>query len=67
VLLEFGAEGRFIKMGEVQVNLADIINHCKIGQVLSYRVEKCYDRNARVTLAVTMWELGNSLGLQRTE
>lgn len=67
VLLEFGAEGRFIKMGEAQVNLADILNHGKSGEVLSYRLEKCYDRNACITLAVTFYESGVSLGLQRSE
>lgn len=55
VLLEFGAEGRFIKMGEAHVDLADILNSGRNGEVLPYRVEKCYDRNARINLGVTLW------------
>jgi len=42
-------------MGEAQVDLGDILNQGKNGEVLAYRVEKCYDRNARINLGVTLW------------
>lgn len=42
-------------MGEAHVDLADILNSGRNGEVLPYRVEKCYDRNARINLGVTLW------------
>lgn len=48
-------------MGEAVVNLGDILNEGRSGEMLSYRVEKCYDRNARITLAITLWEVGVGL------
>jgi hypothetical protein len=47
-------------MGEAQVNLSDILHHGKNGEVLPYRVEKCYDRNAKINLGVTITEAGKA-------
>lgn len=41
-------------MGEVHVSLSDILHLNKNGEVLPYRVEKCYDRNAKINLGVTL-------------
>lgn len=57
ILLEFNAEGRFIKMGETQINLADVLNNKRNGNILPYRLEKSYDRNAKLLVGVTMWEV----------
>lgn len=56
ILLEFDAEGRFIKLGEASIDLGSILNSGRNGQLLTYRVEKCYDRNARLTVAVDLSE-----------
>jgi hypothetical protein len=44
-------------MGEVHVNIAEILNQGKSGELISYRIEKCYDRNAQIILGVTFWEI----------
>lgn len=41
-------------MGEAFVDLADIMNSNKNGQLLSYRLEKCYDRNAKVWISINI-------------
>jgi len=39
-------------MGETSVDVADIINNNKIGQLSGYKLEKCYDRNAKVWISI---------------
>jgi len=56
-LLEFEAEGRFIKLGEALINLADILNLHRSRQLMTYKIEKCYDRNAKITVSITLEEM----------
>ena len=39
-------------MGETFVDVADIMNNNKNGQLQGYKLEKCYDRNAKVWISV---------------
>ena len=57
ILLEFDADGRYIKMGESIINLAKIINSERNGEILGYKVDKCYDRNARILVGVSLEEM----------
>jgi hypothetical protein len=41
-------------MGETVIDLAEIVNSNRQGQLLSYKVDKCYDRNAKIWLSVEM-------------
>jgi hypothetical protein len=54
ILLEFQAEGRFIKLGEVLINLADILNYHRNKQIVTYKIDKCYDRNAKLLISITL-------------
>lgn len=60
ILLEFGAENRFIKMGEAHIDLAKLLNSNKNGETIAYKLEKCYDRNARLHLAITFWDMSKN-------
>lgn len=54
ILFEFQAEGRFIKLGEVHINLADILNYHRNKQLVAYKIDRCYDRNAKILISVTL-------------
>lgn len=47
-------------MGETHVDLAKLLNSNKNGETIAYKLEKCYDRNARLHLAVTFWDMTKS-------
>lgn len=67
ILLEFDADGRYIKMGESVINLAKIINTERNGEILGYKVDKCYDRNARILMGVTLEEVKSKEGESERE
>ena len=44
--------GVYIKVGEVSVNLGEILNEKKYRVVNVYPLSKCYDKTAKIKLAV---------------
>lgn len=44
--------GAYIKVGEVSVNLGEILNEKKYRVVDVYTLSKCYDKTAKIKLAV---------------
>lgn len=44
--------GAYIKVGEVSVNLGEILNEKKYRVVNVYPLSKCYDKTAKIKLAV---------------
>jgi hypothetical protein len=57
IILEFLTEDRFIKLGEVSIDLAEVHNHHQNGEVIQYPVQKCFDRNAKIGLAVFLSQI----------
>lgn len=51
-MIEFETMGAYIKVGEVSVNLGEILNEKKYRVVNAYPLGKCYDKSAKVKLAV---------------
>lgn len=51
-MIEFETMGAYIKVGEVSVNLGEILNEKKYRVVNAYPLGKCYDKLAKVKLAV---------------
>lgn len=52
VVIEFETMGAYIKVGEVSVNLGEILNEKKYRVVNVYPLSKCYDKTAKIKLAV---------------
>lgn len=51
-MIEFETMGTYIKVGEVSVNLGEILNEKRYRVVNAYPLAKCYDKAAKVKLAV---------------
>lgn len=52
LVIEFETQGTYIKVGEVNVNMGEILNEKKYRVVNVYPLTKCYDKSAKVKLAV---------------
>lgn len=52
LVVEFETQGAYIKIGEVSINVGGILNEKKYRVVDVYPLAKCYDKSARVKLAV---------------
>jgi hypothetical protein len=60
-----------MKMGETHLNIADIINLNKNNEVIAYPIHKCYDKQAKMHLAIQLLHLTQrqeipTLNLSRT-
>lgn len=51
-MIEFETQGAYIKIGEVSINVGEILNDKKYRVVNVYPLSKCYDKSAKVKLAV---------------
>lgn len=64
-MIEFETMGTYIKVGEVSVNLGEILNEKRYRVVNAYPLAKCYDKAAKVKLAVDFVPEGGKGGGER--